>query len=346
MLTRIEIDGFKTFRDFALDLPPFLVVLGRNGAGKSNLFDALRFLSRLAGEPLAEAAQEARGDLMELFHQDAEGNRMEEMRFAVEVVLNDSVTDAFHGTRTLPTSRLRYELTIELRDSRAFVSHEAAQALAEGGRYLDTRRATGEPPRFRIWDDAGRDPKTQLLAGSATASVLSIIGSASDSTVLYALKREMESWRHLHLDPAALRSPDSFGDPDTLGEDGAHLPNTLDRIVRETAREDRPEGLLGDISADLASVISDVSGVRIDEDDKRRRREVEFRARGGHGTVSARVASDGTLRADVVFLSSVSRIVPGQSRSRITQPRLIATGDRPSLADQEHLDPNVRLVSA
>ncbi|MFI1989460.1 hypothetical protein [Actinoplanes sp. NPDC020271] len=46
MLTRIEIDGCKTFRDFALDPPPFLVVLGRDGAGKSRLFDALRFLFR------------------------------------------------------------------------------------------------------------------------------------------------------------------------------------------------------------------------------------------------------------------------------------------------------------
>lgn len=40
MLTRIEIDGFKTFQDFAIDLLPFTVVLGSNAAGKSNLFDA------------------------------------------------------------------------------------------------------------------------------------------------------------------------------------------------------------------------------------------------------------------------------------------------------------------
>lgn len=79
MLARIEIDGFKTFRDFALGLPPFLVVLGRNGAGKSNLFDALRFLSRLAAEPVAEAAQQARGDLLELFHQGTDGRRSDRM---------------------------------------------------------------------------------------------------------------------------------------------------------------------------------------------------------------------------------------------------------------------------
>ncbi len=41
MLTRIGIDGFKSFRDFKLDFPPFLVIIGRNAAGKSNLFDAM-----------------------------------------------------------------------------------------------------------------------------------------------------------------------------------------------------------------------------------------------------------------------------------------------------------------
>ncbi|MFI6072759.1 AAA family ATPase [Actinoplanes sp. NPDC051343] len=61
MLTRIEIDGFKTFRDFALDLPPFLVLLGPNGAGKSNLSDALDFLSGLADESVLQAAQNVRG---------------------------------------------------------------------------------------------------------------------------------------------------------------------------------------------------------------------------------------------------------------------------------------------
>jgi recombinational DNA repair ATPase RecF len=51
MLTRIEIDGFKSFRDFALDIPPFLVIIGRNAAGKSNLFDAIQFLSPGRADP-------------------------------------------------------------------------------------------------------------------------------------------------------------------------------------------------------------------------------------------------------------------------------------------------------
>ena len=72
MITRIEIDGFKTFKDFSLDLLPFQVIAGPNGAGKSNLFDFFRFVSRLLdGErgslyPIPNAMQGIRGENEEI----------------------------------------------------------------------------------------------------------------------------------------------------------------------------------------------------------------------------------------------------------------------------------------
>jgi AAA15 family ATPase/GTPase len=48
MITQIEIDGFKSFKDFKVELAPFQVIVGPNGSGKSNLFDALLLLSRFA----------------------------------------------------------------------------------------------------------------------------------------------------------------------------------------------------------------------------------------------------------------------------------------------------------
>ena len=48
VITQIEIDGFKTFKDFKVELAPFQVIVGPNGSGKSNLFDALHLLARLA----------------------------------------------------------------------------------------------------------------------------------------------------------------------------------------------------------------------------------------------------------------------------------------------------------
>ena len=64
MLTKIEIHGFKTFEDFKIDLGPFMVIVGPNASGKSNLFDAIRLLSRLAEKDLRSAVKELRENPM------------------------------------------------------------------------------------------------------------------------------------------------------------------------------------------------------------------------------------------------------------------------------------------
>ena len=82
MLTKIEISGFKSFENFRLDLQPFTVVFGGNAVGKSNLFDALRLLSRLAAVDLATAFDEApvgghdgsRGEPVEQFRRLPDGS--------------------------------------------------------------------------------------------------------------------------------------------------------------------------------------------------------------------------------------------------------------------------------
>lgn len=61
MITLIEIDGFKTFQNFKLELSPFQVIVGINGAGKSNLFDVLHLLTQLVDVDLRSAFQEMRG---------------------------------------------------------------------------------------------------------------------------------------------------------------------------------------------------------------------------------------------------------------------------------------------
>ena len=325
MLTKIEIDGFKSFRDFALDIPPFLVIIGRNAAGKSNLFDAIQFLSRLAGEPVLDAAQYLRGDLVDLFHRHTDGGQVGRISFAVEVLLDRSVTDAFGDTAEVNHSRLRYELTIELRSTghsgtkRPYVVRETARrirqanddwmkrfdppqrrrlaAYGSGGEdLLGTEHDDQGRPLFSIRQQGNQGRERKLPATAATATVLSSLTTATDFPLLYALKRELQSWRLLHLDPSALRAPGSYDDPDTLAPNGGHLANTLRRLADETGSDDRPEGALNDLSADLAAVIPGVIRVQLSEDEARRQRQVEVVTRD-EAPFSARVASDGTLRA-------------------------------------------------
>jgi AAA15 family ATPase/GTPase len=74
MITKLEISGFKSFSNFSVDLAPFTVVAGLNGAGKSNFFEALQLLSDLARMPLRQAfSQQQRGDVIELFTQFPDG---------------------------------------------------------------------------------------------------------------------------------------------------------------------------------------------------------------------------------------------------------------------------------
>src|SRR3989442_5447434 len=93
MITQIELDGFKTFKDFKVELAPFQVIVGPNGSGKSNLFDALQLLSRLAEVDVQTAFQELRGDAGELFTKLPNGQTVDRMRIAVDLLVNRKVRD-------------------------------------------------------------------------------------------------------------------------------------------------------------------------------------------------------------------------------------------------------------
>ncbi|MFT5618359.1 MAG: AAA15 family ATPase/GTPase, partial [Arenicella sp.] len=63
MITYLKIHGFKSFHEFEMEFTPFTVIAGANASGKSNLFDALKLLSRLAeSDNLKKAFKEQRGE--------------------------------------------------------------------------------------------------------------------------------------------------------------------------------------------------------------------------------------------------------------------------------------------
>ena len=48
MLRSLSLTNFKSFGQQTVQLAPFTVLVGANGSGKSNFFDAVRFLKGLA----------------------------------------------------------------------------------------------------------------------------------------------------------------------------------------------------------------------------------------------------------------------------------------------------------
>ena len=115
MLTRLEVNGFKNLVDFSLDFGPYTCIAGPNGVGKSNIFDAIRFLSLLTEHTINDAALQIRnageetGDIADLFFY-GDGERANRMQFAAEMIVGKDVRDDFGREAKASSSFLRYEV--------------------------------------------------------------------------------------------------------------------------------------------------------------------------------------------------------------------------------------------
>ena len=102
MLTRVHIDGYKSFRDVEVRLAPLAVMFGPNAAGKSNFLDALQLLAKLGTSRTVKEAFDPpyRGKPLESFTIGENGIRglleRERLSLAIEadMHLSDSVVEA------------------------------------------------------------------------------------------------------------------------------------------------------------------------------------------------------------------------------------------------------------
>lgn len=328
MLTRIEIDGFKTFEGFALDLMPFSVITGPNASGKSNLFDAFRLLARVVAAPdLGQAFQGLRGQPAEQFREYPGAEPCRRVILAAECLTEPVVADAFGNVVELKQTRTRYELQIERRTDpatnieRLFVVSESARPIRKTddnwarivqerfpalatrirhARHINDYLRTlpgGEdgPARIEARQDGVQGRPRPLPADRATATYLSTVNDAKDFRHLFALRRSLADVMFLQADPAAERRPSSFGAPDGLTANADNLAFVLYRIRQATATAERPEGALADISMDIASLIPGIHRIDVRVNETARQFELDARLRDGQ-SFSSRILSDGTLR--------------------------------------------------
>ena len=120
MLTRLEVTGFKNLHDFALDFGPYTCIAGRNGVGKSNIFDAIHFLSLLTENTINDAALKVRqvhdagestGEIADLLCA-ADGARSGRIELCAEMLVPRGVADGLGRRAESSSSFLRYEVAL------------------------------------------------------------------------------------------------------------------------------------------------------------------------------------------------------------------------------------------
>ncbi len=310
MITRIEIDGFKSFNEFALDLESLTIIAGPNGSGKSNLFDALAHLSRLADKTLVEAFTSERGSYAELFSLLPDDSRSDTISYAVEMLLPERVTDEFSVDTEIQQRRLRYELKIRMEDSpqrEFFIENERLAIIRKsddsrfirryqevGGTFPKLTRGRQTPyievegDRIKLAQDGNQGRKREFSQEGAKRTVLSL-QTTVEFPHAFAARSTLLNLRLLQLNPEELRQPSKFGSPGVMGHDGKHFASALDRLKKE-----KPEAMRY-ISDDLAAIIHNIAEVDIVEDPTREILEIRVTHMDGY-PIPAHQLSDGTLR--------------------------------------------------
>lgn len=308
MITRIEADGFKSLRGFAVDLEPLTAIVGVNGTGKSNLFDALRLLSRLPVMNVVDALVEGRGTRRDQFSRTADG-AAQQMSLAVELLLPASS----EGRQPLRHTRFRYEIVLERSTSSSgvepiFLHHEHLTALARSEDAWIARHPSFAAmalygaegfyakldPDLSPFSASQRTlrwtPGKSLTMGTVgkERSVLSFPPGLGPE-FLEDIGEELHRLRFLHPEVSTLRQQSERAASTMLASDGANLPTALAAL---------PPHRHAEIRADLAAVIptfrsfevipaGDYFGIEVELTDGQR--------------FPARVLSDGTLRFLALF---------------------------------------------
>ena len=324
MITRIEIDGFKSFSHFVMDFSPLTVIAGANAAGKSNLFDALQLLSRMAEtDDLRTAFGEQRGDARELFTQFDDNHYADQMTFKVEMLVSRTVRDSWGSEANLKYTRLHYEITVaRVKTDRGMedllVRHEELSPIRHdddiwiksvpkttrkywrppvttgkrGVPYIETRDLRNGGGRAFVvpQDGNGGSGKREFPVNNATRTVLSGISSVEFPHAL-AAREEIRGWKFLQLNPELLREPtrQGLGTRDVITRYGDNLAATLFRIKSADPYS------LKLISRRLNNLLPYLTEVEVEDDKANKQFIIKVRSEDGR-EFSSRVLSEGTLR--------------------------------------------------
>jgi predicted ATPase len=269
--------------------------------------------------------QGLRGEPEELFRLTASGP-FAEMRFAIEVALDRKGRDAFGTDFEVKSQRLRYELSLRMKHNEkgqargTFVAFESCVARARRDEkstffrnaklsysdrrnpFIETETENGTATAFIIRQDGPsekggtkRGRGLKLPATEASRTALSTITTA-EFPHLYALRDLFDSTRFLEINPQAARKPNDRFEERILRADASNLAAVLAHLREETRTDSRSsDGVISDISLDLATLIPSVRSVQIAANPAAK--EYSFGvATSDHLQFSSRVISDGTLR--------------------------------------------------
>lgn len=266
MLTDVHIEGFRSVRSLRLRLAPVTVVVGANGTGKTNLYQALRLLQAAAAGTLARTIADAGGMPSVLW---AGARRKGAVRLRVAATIGEFGYELALGLPTPAETVFRTDPLVK-----------EERITLDGGVLLDRAK------RSATLRDAEGRPVTHAFDLWASESALARLSEPQRYPALFAVREALLGWRFYHQfrtdEGSPIRQAQVPVSTPVLAHDGRDLAAALHTI------ED-----IGDGAALAAAVDRVMPGARLDVADGT---IVRLVTPGLARPLDARELSDGTLR--------------------------------------------------
>ena len=260
MIKRVGIEGYKSFRSLNIELRPLTIIFGPNASGKSNLFDALYFISRaLNRKNLKEAFEGHRGLPLESFYYGDKGYdellKKPNLQFTLEIDVELSSTviekveeiaeakrsgiDSKGRKKIITEPLLRYHLTIEALPATGYL------------RVMDERLCAikhhGEEKKRRPFIEREGNRIHLRMEGRAHPIYHEIgLDHTIASTALYephyphitAFRMELANWYIYYLEPRVLmREEVPLAEVESLGPRGENLAAFLNILQHKYEKD-------------------------------------------------------------------------------------------------------------
>lgn len=298
MIQRVQIRNYRSLAEVDVDLGPVTVLAGRNGSGKSNFVDALRFLSDAVNLGLEAAVMKRKG---------IGALRRWAPRKPRDVMI------AVEGTTTKPVRSYEYSLELGSRSGGGFhVKRETFRSSGDAEWETEYEVSQGKVVHIEgkgmVHLDEVQMPPTGLLL------------SARYPHPVWVVARYLSQLGFSSIVPNEVREPQKLAQEYPLAEHGENLASVLWKL-----KERRPQAL-SEISAALSVAVEGLLGIDVQQTGVGGGGgyllltfDHEL-AGGGTCTFDASQESDGTLR--MLGLLTALYQVPSPAFLAIEEPEL------------------------
>jgi predicted ATPase len=306
MLQRIDVDGFRSLRDFQLDLLPGLnVLVGPNGAGKSNVLRFFEFLCYLTRGRVAESVSKA-GGAGDVFFRTASREISKIMRISVEGKTDIYDEDDYFAGKFDGSARYNCDFVVRIADdfTSIYFSYQRVRMHFTKDKSFKPLNSdlvdwdidvesTASPTQASIkvnkmtrdnrfvdndLDSVFKNEKSRNRCREN--SLISILGYSINS--LNYVESDLSAGKPFAIDPEKVREPEDIAQAATIHSDGRGLASTLfaldngaefirigrppRQIFRRSRKNTRSKDILFNIKRYTQLINESVKDIRVSND--------------------------------------------------------------------------------